>query len=276
VTDRSALLYLRREFREAWTGQDPFEMVQRLTGRIYRDLNGRRTLRFELNGRGYFLKLHTGVGWSEIVKNLLQFKMPILGAENEWQAIERLHQVGVDTMTLAAYGSRGTHPAHRVSFVITDELEGMLSLEDLCSEWIRIAPPFVLKKFLVERVAAMSRTMHDNGMNHRDFYICHFLTDLRPGSIPAGGERLVLIDLHRVQIREKTPKRWVCKDLGGLGYSVMDIGLKKTDLFRFMKQYSGKSLRRVLAEDSAFWREVRQRTIALYRKVNGRGPSLLA
>ena len=33
---------------------------------IYRDREGRKTLRLELEGRGFFLKFHRGVGWREI------------------------------------------------------------------------------------------------------------------------------------------------------------------------------------------------------------------
>jgi hypothetical protein len=43
-----------------------------------------------------------------------------------------------------------------------------------------------------------------------------------------------LIDLHRAQLRKKTPRRWVVKDVAGLYFSVMDIGLTQRDLFRFV------------------------------------------
>ena len=39
--------------------------------------------------------------------------------------------------------------------------------------------------------------------------------------------RLYLIDLHRMQLRRKTPSRWIVKDIAGLYYSSMDIGLTK-------------------------------------------------
>ncbi len=268
-------LYLRDDFQEAWKEEDPFRAVLRLRGKIYRELDGRRTLRFERNGRGFFLKLHTGVGWLEILKNLVQLKSPILSAENEWRAIEALRTIGVDTMSLAGYGVRGANPASRISFVITEELEGMQSLEDLCAGWRETPPEFCLKKILIDRVALMSRLLHGHGLNHRDYYICHFLTDAATHPVNPEAIRVVLIDLHRVQQRRKTPERWIFKDLGSLCFSAMDIGLKKTDLFRFMKIYSGKSLRQTMAEDARFWSGVRSRAVELYKKVHGTEPPLL-
>ena len=41
-------------------------------------------------GSHYFAKIHHGVGWREILKNLLHLKLPVLGAENEWRALNLL------------------------------------------------------------------------------------------------------------------------------------------------------------------------------------------
>jgi heptose I phosphotransferase len=43
-----------------------------LQGEVFRELEGRRTLRTEVAGRGYFVKIHRGAGWAEIVKNLFR------------------------------------------------------------------------------------------------------------------------------------------------------------------------------------------------------------
>ena len=37
---------------------------------VYRHKEGRKTLRFEYLGKPLFLKLHTGIGWIEVFKNL--------------------------------------------------------------------------------------------------------------------------------------------------------------------------------------------------------------
>ena len=44
---------------------------------IYRDKEGRKTLRLHLAERSFFLKYHAGIGWLEICKNLLQLRLPV-------------------------------------------------------------------------------------------------------------------------------------------------------------------------------------------------------
>ena len=44
---------------------------------IYRQREGRTTLRFDTGGQAYFLKYHAGVGWREIVRNLLRLRLPV-------------------------------------------------------------------------------------------------------------------------------------------------------------------------------------------------------
>ena len=116
-------LYLSERFSALWEGKNVFEEVEKITGDVYRELDGRTTLRFELDGKGYFLKIHRGVGWKEIFKNLVQLRLPVLGAENEWEAIDKLKSINVDTMTYVAYGKQGINPATQLSFIITEDLD---------------------------------------------------------------------------------------------------------------------------------------------------------
>jgi heptose I phosphotransferase len=57
------MVHLDQPFRTLWAGQDPFAMVEALEGKVVRALDGRRTFRTEVAGRGYFVKIHRGVGW---------------------------------------------------------------------------------------------------------------------------------------------------------------------------------------------------------------------
>jgi len=251
-------------------GVDAFDYIMQLDGEMFRDMDSRRTLRFSLNDKRYFLKAHYGVGWKEIIKNLLQFRLPVLGARNEWRAIKRLQQLDVDTMTLVGYGERGSNPARRQSFVITEALEETVSLEDFCADWEKHPPTtkaeLRLKRALINKLAEVSRRMHESGLNHRDYYLCHFLLDRSAGAMkdPVSLPRLSLIDLHRVQIRKRTPLRWIVKDIGGLWFSSMRIGLTRRDLYRFMTVYKNKSLRDTLQDDGKFWSRCRLRAYSLY------------
>jgi heptose I phosphotransferase len=259
------MIWFSPEFLAAWEGKNPtLDDIFEISGEVYREPSGanRRTLRFELGGRAYFLKLHWGVGWGEIVKNIVNLRMPVLGAENEWMAIKRLEQIDVETMRLVGYGKEGSNPAQQRSFVITEELIDCVSLEDYCFSWLESPPPFLEKINLLRRVAEITRNLHENGINHRDYYICHFLLDT-PWDGKLESLHLHLIDLHRVQMRNTTPMRWVIKDVGSLWFSAMLLGLTKRDLFRFMRSYKGVSLRQTLEQDAQFWAEVESRAAAL-------------
>ncbi|MDR0931825.1 MAG: lipopolysaccharide core heptose(I) kinase RfaP [Victivallales bacterium] len=262
------IIDLAPEFAEAWRGRDPFEAVAEIEGEVFRKVKSRRTFRFELNGKGYFAKVHHGVGYREIIKNLLRFKRPVLGAENEYNALLLLHQVGVDTMTSRAYGRRGKNPAKIESFLVTSELKNMTSLEDFCRDWPQNPPKFALRIGLTMRLASMVKTMHDTGMNHRDCYLCHFLLD--NATAESANPHLYVIDLHRAEIRDRIPRRYRLKDVAGIYFSSLDIGLTKRDCFRFMKCYSGKSLRQTLRENGNFWRSVERAAKSLYRKEESR------
>lgn len=244
------ILVLEEPFRTLWAGQDPFRAAAALQGKVLRELEGRRTLRAEVAGRGYYVKLHRGVGWGEIFKNLFTARLPVLGAEHEWLAIRRLTELGVDTMKAVAFGRRGSNPAKLESFIVTEELAPTVSLEDYCRDWPTQPPAPALKRALIARVAEMARRMHQGGVNHRDCYICHFLLHTDPAPTP-DRLRLSLIDLHRAQVRDRTPRRWRDKDLSALHFSSLEIGLTVRDRLRFLQSYFDRPLREILDEEAA-------------------------
>lgn len=263
-------LWLQPPFAGLWAGQDAFVAVDALDGEVFRQRDGRRTFRCEIGGRGYFVKIHHGIGWGEIVKNLLVGRAPILGAGNEWQAIHRLTAIGIDTMRAVAFGQRGWNPARRHSFLITEELAPTISLEDFCREWAHQPPPTALKHALIRRVADMAGRMHRAGVNHRDFYLCHFLLHLEPQPT-AQNLKLSLIDLHRAQSRTQVPRRWRDKDLAGLYFSALGIGLTQRDFLRFLRVYFARPLRAILREEALLLRHLAregQRLQAKYARKN--------
>lgn len=249
---------------------DPFEQVMALQGEVFRDVPGRRTLRVRLGGESYFVKQHLGVGWREIFKNLLSGKWPVVDAAVEWRAIRRLQALGIPTTPGVAYASRGWNPARRRSFVMTRDLGDIVSLEDHCRDWPHAPPPLTHKRAILAEVARIARTLHEHGLNHRDFYLCHFCLDgerLRQGEI-----LIYLMDLHRVGMRRTTSRRDRMKDLAALYFSALDIGLSRRDCLRFIRLYRG-SLRRTLVGERSFWRQVDRRARRLYHKFHGRWPT---
>ena len=257
--------------QEKFSGENAFDQVFATEGKIYRNFKGRKTLRFEHDGKGYFLKIHPGVGWGEIVKSLLSLKAPVLSARDERDAILALERIGVQTMTIAGYGTRGSNPATMQSFIITEEIADSMSLEELVLEGKYQALSPLMKRSLIKKVAEMARTMHQNGVNHRDFYICHFLlpkswleqnrSDVEPP--------LYVIDLHRTQVRSSVPQRWLEKDLAGLHFSSMNAGLTLRDRLRFISLYEGEPVRQD-ADPSSLWPRIEKMARKLHRKFHRR------
>lgn len=266
-------LILAEPFKTLWQGKDAFAEVEKLDGQVYRELEGRRTLRTEVAGRGYFVKIHRGIGWGEIVKNLLTAKAPVLGAGQEWTAIRRLTEAGVPTMTAVAFGERGLNPAAQHSFIVTEELAPTVSLEDFSLDWRASPPPPRLKRALIRRVAEMVGAMHRAGVNHRDCYICHFLLHTDK-AVSADDFRLSLIDLHRAQTRARVPRRWRDKDLAALYFSALDIGLTRRDLLRFLKDYFRRPLRDTLRDEARLLGWLERKAAKLYARKQRYGDAL--
>ena len=257
-------LWLEEDIASLFSSPQGFMQMMQLRGEVFRELEGRRTQRVMLKTKAYFIKQHFGVGWKEIFKNLVQGRLPVLSAKNEYVAIKHLESLQIPTMTAVGYGCRGYNPASLQSFLLTQELTQVVSLEDYCRDW-RLKPPSFLEKCaLIREVARIARRLHESGLNHRDFYLCHFLLALETaGSLQP---KLFVIDLHRAQLRRATPKRWQIKDLAGLYFSSLDCGLTARDRLRFIAEYTQTELRDILLQENSIWHKVKQRGDKLYRQ----------
>jgi heptose I phosphotransferase len=271
------VLELSPHIKKFAPANNTFDWILSLQGQIYREVKHRKTLQFELEGRRYFIKIHQGCGWKEIIKDLLQGRKPILSARTEWEAIQKLEHLGIRTMAIAGRGLRGSNPARLQSFLITEMLEGMVSLETLLQQWstLPLVQRSTLRRVLVKKVAQIARKLHEAGMNHRDFYVCHFLVRDRNWLHwePSDDLDLYLIDLHRVQCRSSVPHRWIVKDLGGLLFSALDAPLSRRDLLTFLCIYKGKEARESLHRERSLWDDVLQNARRLYLDFHGKEPS---
>ena len=260
-------LFLREDFARYWAHRDPFVEVAALATTPVRQVAQRTTFRFELDGRGFYAKVHRGVGWREILKNWLVAKAPVLDASNEYRAASRLAELGMDTLQVAAFGVRGRNPARRNSFLVTDEITDFVTLETYTLNWQDVRPPWGVKRALVSKVAAVARCMHGAGVNHRDFYICHLLLkDVQRLAVDTTHISVYLIDLHRAQLRARVPYRWLVRDLAGLLYSTLDIGLTRGDRLRFLSEYFQLPVRELLQQHGRLLRAVERRAAQLYAK----------
>ncbi|MDP2154050.1 MAG: lipopolysaccharide core heptose(I) kinase RfaP [Methylotenera sp.] len=248
------------EIKQYLVGHDVFSAMMNLSGKVFRDVRGRKTMQLTLGEKSYFIKQHFGVGWAEIIKNLLSFKKPILGAITEVNAIKKLDEIGIATTPLVAYGVSGCNPAIQQSFILTDDLGDIVSLEDLCLSWQSSPPDVKFKRRLIIAVAKLARKLHESGVNHRDFYLCHLCLDAQ--LLKRGKIKLYLIDLHRMLIHRSASQQHSMKDIAALYFSSMDVALTPRDYLRF-KHYYGQGFSICTTH---FWQQVETRALKLYAK----------
>jgi heptose I phosphotransferase len=268
------MIYIREDLKDIFPRTWSVDDFLRIDGKTVKQVVAeRKTISFELHGRSFFLKSHFGVGWKEIWKNLLQLRLPVLGARNEWEGIRSLECLGIPTMKIAAFGQEGRNPARMKSFIITDALQHTEDLES----WLPTLTEnhehhvvLLLKWSVIRQVARISRKLHTNGINHRDFYLCHLRIDLNSVARETDQPQIYVMDLHRVAIRRQTPSRWVIKDIAGLLYSALHaprkINLTRNDFLRFVSMYDDLCWRQSLIENRYFWKKVLQRVIRTHRK----------
>ena len=240
---------------------DVFKALMQMPGKAFRDVRGRKTVQVALGGNSYFIKQHFGVGWAEIIKNLIAFKAPILGAMTEVNAIQKLDMLGIPTTPLVAYGQQGCNPASMQSFVMTEDLGDIISLEELSADWPALPDNF--KQALMQATASLAAKLHGAGLVHRDFYLCHFVlkkqhVDFQLPTI----KNLHLIDLHRMLQGQASSGKAVMKDIAGLYFSAMQYGLTAKDLAVFKQHY--------LTQAPDFWEQVEARSQKLLSKFNSR------
>ena len=270
------MIFVREELRPLFTTESSVSDFMNIGGEVVKHVvESRRITRFDRHNHQFYMKCHYGVGWGEIFKNLLTLRLPVTSARNEWLALDILKKIGIDSMEVAAFGSEGWNPASKQSFIITDALTETQDLEQWLAA-INAAEPskemLRTKRCILRALGQLAGKLHAHGVNHRDFYLCHFrlrpteLAELRPGEKPL----LYLMDLHRAQIRRRVPVRWLVKDLSGLLYSSMyslhNLPLTLRDYLRLVEAYCGIPWRQCLHQRRRLWEKVLSRALRDARK----------
>ena len=70
------------------------------------------------------------LNWKEIIKNILKFRAPTIGASPEWKALEKLRSLKIECPKPVGFYSSGINPANLKSFLITKSLIDTISLEE--------------------------------------------------------------------------------------------------------------------------------------------------
>ena len=255
-------IFLTEEVKGLFSSGDPFSIAENIEGEVFRKTANRITKEFVFEDNRYFIKLHYGVGWKEVLKNILKLRAPTISASPEWKALKKLRLLGIDCPEPVGIYSTGINPANVKSFIITKSLINTISLEEALQKDKFQKLNFSEKKEFIEKIATISRNLHSNGINHRDYYLCHFHIDENLDV----EKKIYLIDLHRAQLRSFVPSRWASKDIGSLIHSAMGFNLNEKDFYRFMRTYFQCSLKEALQAHSKFLRTSRNRAFRMFMK----------
>ena len=273
------MLWLDDDLRRHIPQGGEFEFIFGLRGEVVREQKNRRMIRTRIGERVCFVKTHGRASWREIAKNAARGRWPVLTAGPEWQAIRRATELGIPTVKAIGFGVRGQAPAGRESFIITEELPGFVHLDELPPLLASLPPRqrVRIQRRLIADVAHIAQALHSHGLNHRDFYLNHFMLPQRDWRTWNGEDmRVHVIDLHRTQVRRRTPRRAILKDISGLLFSAFDAGVTWRDWLRFLPAYWNRPWREEWA-GSRLWRwHVMRRAVSLYRSERGRSPQLPA
>ncbi len=255
-------IFLTNELKNLFSSGDFFSIAENIEGKIFRETANRITKEFTFDGNRYFIKLHYGVGWKEIFKNIFKFRAPTVGAFPEWKALKKLRSLGIECPEPVGFYSTGINPANLKSFLITRSLINTISLETALKKGKFQKLSFSDKREFIEKIALISRNLHNSGINHRDYYLCHFHVD-KDMDVK---KSIYLIDLHRAQLRSFVPKRWASKDIGGLIHSAMGFDLSEKDFYRFMRTYLKCSTKEFFQAHSRFLKNTRNRAFRMFMK----------
>ena len=142
-------IFFDSELQGLFTDKASYSYAKKIQGETYRKSANRITKRIEFNQKGYFLKIHGPVGWKEILKNLIQLKVPVIGALREFNAIKHLSKNSINSLQVVGFFQEGRNPANSRSFLITQELEETISLEDFFLEGL---PSRMIKQYVSDAI----------------------------------------------------------------------------------------------------------------------------
>ena len=195
--------------------------------------------RIRIDGRLFYLKRHRFPRLGVAIRSGLKGRVVRLSGRLEMENFVAFRERGFDTCIPVAAGDRATGNTGE-SFILTEALEGLESLEDVVPR--RYRPPLdrdrrAEARRLIRDLGEHVRRLHVAGLNVRDLYLCHLFVD--PEDLLAG---FTLIDLHCCRIGRKVGRPGVVRDLAALHHSAPEGIVSRTDRLRFLRAWSGAGL----------------------------------
>lgn len=193
-------------------------------------------------GPAWFLKVYRRRGANRPFHQLLRGQHPVSLAELEARNLEWLARNGFIAPRVVAWGGRlSPLLSERSSFILTEELSGMVPLD----EWLRVTqtrlpiPEFTAgKRLLLAACGRLLRGLHDRGFHHPFPYLRHFFVpegSARCESIPQIG----VIDVDFAEVGKCVAPARRTRGLAEALLSSYRSDLTQTDRLRFYRAYCG-------------------------------------
>lgn len=242
--------WLSDEYRAALPTDLPQQVMTLSSNDRHHAKQGRSTARVRFDSPwgplSVYLKRHHRLSWFERLAALVQPSGHHTPASAEWAHLQRARRLGLRVPDVVAAGERIGPWGELQSYLMVAELSGCEAMHEAIPQLARSLPTERferLKRELITEMIEHTVRLHRAGLFHKDLYLCHFFLDPAPGL--GAGERLSLIDLHRLGEHPYTAARWRWKDLGQLLFSSFDVeGITDRDRLRFWNLYR-KSIRLV-------------------------------
>jgi hypothetical protein len=181
-------MIINREFESLLqkNGLDDFDTIMKFdNGEVVKQkIRERSTIRFQVpDGKDkalIYLKRYRYPLISNFLKNCLTLSRTY-SAIYEWRNILEFKDYNLPTMKPIAVGMRRRIPFLSESFLLTQYIPQTITLEKILEDYFSVPLDGVRweqKRGLVDKLASLTRRMHEEGFKHQDFYLCHILINL--------------------------------------------------------------------------------------------------
>ena len=248
---------------------DSFESIWRYeNGEIIKNIKKRSVIRIEtkhpIQKKAVYLKRHhiEFIGLFRLFSRFFT-KFGLSQGCLEFENICDFRRCGLPTVVPIAAGEKFHHHFWTESFLITEDFHPYISLEALLKNQPRFftGPEGKLKKrILLKEIACLARTMHEKGLNHKDFNATHILLYYdNKSDVP----KIALFDLQRVERNWFFKFRWKIKSLARLNFTLPSDIFSAEDKLNIFLYYKGK--KRLDPKDSIEWLWIKRKTAKIKR-----------
>ncbi len=256
-------LWVYREYTKLFkeAGLDSIEKICNFQGGQLLNKKGlasfRKRVRFELDGKTFYLKLYNHAPCKLQLQNWLDHRKKAPLAKYDMGPIEKFRAADIKTPKVIAYGAKTGLLFEKISLLITENISDATSLEKATPSFFdRSSDEFDIskQKDFARDLGKFAQRFHNLGLRHRDFYLCHIFWGKKAG--------FYLIDLQRV-FKPIFAYRFRVKDIAQLFYSSPSSVYSRTMKLRFYLSYT--NTRKLTAQDKRFLGKVFSKALKMKR-----------